>query len=77
MPLEVNDDILKKANKCLKNKKCVSSPDLMCAVKECVDGNLLFITEKESGYCNYKFNFGTDIVCGCPVRKYSYLKDGV
>jgi hypothetical protein len=69
MNLNVNEQTRAKAIKCHKCFECLYSQDNICKVLDDIDKKVLFVEEKERGFCKFAINFGGQVICNCPVRK--------
>lgn len=56
------------AEKCDFDKHCIDSKvHKFCKVVDNVNGKIIFV-EHLGRNCNYKFKFGYETICSCPVR---------
>jgi len=74
MRFAINENIVKKAEKCRSNFSCLSGEnDCLCEVEDHAGENIHFITPRTGAHkCNYKMGFGFSYICKCPVRKEVY-----
>lgn len=78
MDITISEEILKKATKCDKDCRCLSSGGKdVCKVISSVGPEVKFIdcTGKES--CPYCLPFGNGFMCTCPVRLELHNKYGI
>ena len=74
MRITINEDVLKKAEKCRSNFSCLAGGnDCLCEVEDHAGENIHFITPRADAHkYNYKMGFGFSYICKCPVRKEVY-----
>lgn len=80
MKLDIDKEILCKADKCQKEFSCLLDQKGLCKVIGDIDKNVIFIdkkTMKGSLFCKFAIAFGVSTICACPVRKEIYKKYGV
>ncbi len=67
--MEIDESIIKKADKCTKEHKCLFEKDsVYCKIERCINSDILFLECKESIFCNYQLSYGNCQICRCPVR---------
>lgn len=76
MKLEIDQEVLAKADQCTKNFRCCSgAPEDLCEAELILTGEQFFVC-KSPDICAYKLPFGTGFFCTCPVRRAIYDKYG-
>ena len=72
MKFEIDNDVIAAAAQCHRDCACLSNPETLCKVIECVGNHAHFIDCAEHKSCHYQMCFGDDMLCACPVRKEIY-----
>lgn len=71
----VEKRIIDEAIKCDREFQCLSgNEECLCPVEDTIEENILFIHSPKGNFCPYRMSFGYSFICGCPVRKYLFLK---
>jgi DNA-binding response OmpR family regulator len=67
-------DNLRNATDCRRDFRCLLDKTRnMCKIGYNIEDTSLFIDSPKGNSCNYKTNYGSTLLCTCPVRKYIYL----
>ena len=75
MEIEIPDDIIRKANKCEKNFRCLSGEiEKLCRVLCFIKNDIYFVKCQGEADCLYLETFEKTVLCNCPVRKEIYRK---
>jgi hypothetical protein len=61
---------------CARLKQCGQQCNQACRVTDCINGEVLFVKKADSRSCSLFTVFGNDGICGCPIRKEIYLREG-
>lgn len=68
--INVSDKVRKATTKCNKDFACLKKNGKpSCAVEDCINDQVLFVSFLNNEYCPYRESFGNEFICGCPVRK--------
>jgi hypothetical protein len=77
MKLQVAEEILAKADRCLKNYQCISGNATSCSeAKPQLMGKQRFLCYGQEP-CAYKIPFGNNFFCTCPVRAEAFRQTGM
>lgn len=76
MPLEIDADILKKANKCQMNFQCLGDVQKhCCGVEHAISPEMVMVKPRAGGVgCHYASPYGYCYICNCPARVEIYRK---
>jgi len=70
--LHIDDSILEKTDRCIKNFACLTDRKCLCEISLCFNKNNLIIKYDKNKPCKYKVSMGDTILCSCPTRKEIY-----
>jgi hypothetical protein len=72
--LKIDEEIIKSADLCPKDKACLKNPKDLCPVISCVSDDMLLVSKNNVRNCDYHIPFGYNGFCKCPVRQAIYKK---
>lgn len=70
MIININESTIRSTTSCDRDMQCLQDVNKpLCDVDYCVMDEVFFVNCLTNKRCGYRFNFGYNLICTCPVRK--------